>query len=356
MMGCVLLFLAVGWAGADLASERTANTVEIKMYPLSETEWPDKTPLFAAEIATAASTYCTTNPGECGSVTAFSTSDVGVSSVEDYSKSMYVNFYVDIPSAASSPFVLPTAAIEAITKSARDAIKTSTDAYVTYIEETYFGIPVDETTNSVIIPIAFLIVVAVAIITIGLVKWEAKKAREEKMLKREELRKSKREQKPKEEVVTPKLNGNKVRPKEFSTRRQQPVVAANRLPHVVLDEQRQETPREDDIQVQYTNVPSETPAERTIPVQYTNGTTRTAPNDWQPTTQPPAYAPATDNVAMETEAERMERKRKKKEARRAERERKRIAEEMARQRGDSDLGSDLSGPVINAETQQVGFV
>ncbi|XP_005102954.1 uncharacterized protein LOC101862051 [Aplysia californica] len=72
-----------------------------------------------------------------------------------------------------------------IAENARDEIKTSTDAYVTYVGTTYLGIPIDSTTNAIIIPIAVLIVLVVAVVTVCLVKWQTKKEREDRQLKRQ---------------------------------------------------------------------------------------------------------------------------------------------------------------------------
>jgi len=126
--------------------------------------------------------------------------------------------------------------VEAIIKAARDQIKTDVDVYVTYIGKTYLGRPPEETLNTVIVPIGVLVIVCLAILTICLVKWQTKKERQTRSLKRSSTKDYGGVDKAPDynilettsttfvsprntgSTTTPRSFGNKVTPDDYSTK------------------------------------------------------------------------------------------------------------------------------------------
>ncbi|GFO44843.1 DNA damage-regulated autophagy modulator protein 2 [Plakobranchus ocellatus] len=190
-----LLLMLVALLGSQFhvchsSAESDANSVEIKLYPASLSDWPTSTETtFASTVADQATVYCGASPAMCGldNGNTFGSADVIVHSKSEASRSLKLSVYVNYPqnsnvtSGGSTTQVLPAAALKEILKAARDAVKSSLDLYITYIGSDYYGVPPESTANGIIIPIAAVTVVAVGISTLIMVYAQESREKKEKL-------------------------------------------------------------------------------------------------------------------------------------------------------------------------------
>lgn len=171
------------------STESDANSVEIKLYPASLSDWPSSTEAtFKTTLADQTTTYCGANPSSCGldNGNTFSSADVTVHSKSESSRSLKLSVYVSYPtgsnvtSGGSTTEHVPQTAFKAILKAARDTVKANIDMYITYIGSDYYGVPPESKANGIIIPIAAVTVVAVGISAVVMVYVQESREKKER--------------------------------------------------------------------------------------------------------------------------------------------------------------------------------
>ncbi|XP_048781266.2 uncharacterized protein LOC125683830 isoform X2 [Ostrea edulis] len=201
MIYIVLALCMFFHADCDLATESEAYAVEIIIYRLTTDTWTAngmETTLSGA-VASAANTYCESNPETCGLTTcctsvsiSFKETDVGKVSgypLKDL-KNLKHKFYLKFPTgftasnSSVTEFVVVNSVLYEIIRLARTTFHTSTGYWVTWADETYFGIPATTQENQIIIPIAFVVLFAVIFLAIGLHFWNKKKQNEIRLRKK----------------------------------------------------------------------------------------------------------------------------------------------------------------------------
>lgn len=185
----------------DLASEQEAYSVEIIIYRLTTDTWTANSmeTTFAGTVASAANTYCESNPETCGLTTcctsvsiSFKETDVG--KISGYPqkdlKNLKHKFNLKFPTSSTvsnssvTQYVVVNSALYEIIRLARTTFNTQTGYWITWADETYYGIPATTTENQIIIPIAFVVLFLVIILAIGLHFWNKKKQKEARLKKK----------------------------------------------------------------------------------------------------------------------------------------------------------------------------
>ncbi|XP_052697016.1 uncharacterized protein LOC128175432 [Crassostrea angulata] len=182
----------------DLATESDAYAVEIIIYRLTTDTWTANSmeSTFSGTIASAANTYCGSNVATCGLETcctsAFKETDVG--KISDYPKKDLKNlkhkFYLKFPTGSTASnssvtqYVVVNSAVYEIIRLARTTFNTQTGYWITWADETYYGVPATTTENQIIIPIAFVVLFLVIFLAIGLHFWNKRKQKEARIQKK----------------------------------------------------------------------------------------------------------------------------------------------------------------------------
>ncbi|XP_076457307.1 uncharacterized protein LOC143291323 isoform X1 [Babylonia areolata] len=190
---------------ATQTSERASQNVEVTFYQLSSSEWSNSESSFKTLLAAEAASYCASNAATCGLTSGFlfTSSEVGVASgPTEESKSLKISFYVDFPTVhvvdGSSPttYVVNSAAVTTMLTNIRSSLEGAVGADITYIGSEFYSIDPDATMNKVLIPIAFIVLLAVIILAIALHVWNKRKEQEQKKkqraLEREKRKKTSR--------------------------------------------------------------------------------------------------------------------------------------------------------------------
>lgn len=185
----------------DLATESDAYAVEIIIYRLTTDTWTANSmeTTFSGTIASAANTYCESNVATCGLETcctsvsiSFKETDVG--KISDYPKKDLKNlkhkFYLKFPTGSTASnssvtqYVVVNSALYEIIRLARTTFNTQTGYWITWADETYYGVPATTTENQIIIPIAFVVLFLVIFLAIGLHFWNKRKQKEARIQKK----------------------------------------------------------------------------------------------------------------------------------------------------------------------------
>ncbi|XP_033727414.1 uncharacterized protein LOC117316757 isoform X2 [Pecten maximus] len=208
----VAMSLMVTLCLGDLASDISTNTVELEFYRLQVTDWDTNgmQTKVAAILASGANTYCSANPNTCGLVTcctgtAFKEINIGkdANSAVNEEKNMLFSFHITIPSGASlvsnDTYVLTSAIVIKIVENVRTDVYDSIGYYITWADETYFGVPTATNENIIITIVAFIVLIIVIVIALFLHYWNKRREHNEKMMKKIEDKKAKKNKKKEEE-------------------------------------------------------------------------------------------------------------------------------------------------------------
>ncbi|XP_061182989.1 uncharacterized protein LOC133191249 isoform X3 [Saccostrea echinata] len=203
----ILVFCMIFNADCDQATERDSYAVEIIFYRLTTATWTAQSmeTTFAGTVAAAANTYCESNVAACGLTTcctsvSISFKETEVGKVSGYPqkdlKNLKHKFYLDFPTGATASnssvtqYVVVNSAVYEILRLARETFHTQTGYWITWADETYYGIPAATKENQIIIPIAVVVLLAVIFLAIGLHFWNKKKQNQARLRKRIDDRKA----------------------------------------------------------------------------------------------------------------------------------------------------------------------
>ncbi|KAK3087335.1 hypothetical protein FSP39_004805 [Pinctada imbricata] len=197
----ILSFISIAYG-----DEVSDNTVELKFYRLTKSLWVANNfqTTFSGIIAEGATNYCTSNPSACLMTSCCSTNfkeqDIKHTSgyPEDQEKDMIHRFYIQYPGGANldpsasynNQTVLTSSVVIAIVTATREQIHTDIGYWITGADKEFYGIPPDDLSNSIIIPIAFVVLLAVIILAIVLHVWNKRREKAEKIQKKIEERKA----------------------------------------------------------------------------------------------------------------------------------------------------------------------
>ncbi|XP_060084030.1 uncharacterized protein LOC132563287 [Ylistrum balloti] len=204
----VMITLCLG----DLASDISTHTVELEFYRLQVADWETHgmQTKVAAILASGANNYCSANPNICGFVTccdgtAFKEINIGkdANAAVNEEKNMLFSFHITIPDGSSlvvnETYVLTSAVVIRIVENVRIDVFNSIGYYITWADETYFGVPTTRTENIILTIIAFLVLIIVIIIALFLHFWNKRREHNEKLMKKIEDKKAKKNKKKGEE-------------------------------------------------------------------------------------------------------------------------------------------------------------
>ncbi|XP_022325110.1 uncharacterized protein LOC111125484 isoform X4 [Crassostrea virginica] len=201
LISVVLIFSLIFNVHCDLASEQVAYAVEVIFYRLTTDTWTANAmeTTFAGVMASAANSYCESVSGNCGLTScctsvsiSFKETDVG--KVSGYPqkdlKNLKHKFYLQFPTgftasnSSVTQYVVVNSALYEIIRLGRTTFHTQTGYWITWADETYYGIPATTLENQIIIPIAFVVLFLVIFLAIGLHFWNKKKQNEARLKKK----------------------------------------------------------------------------------------------------------------------------------------------------------------------------
>ncbi|XP_069105539.1 uncharacterized protein [Argopecten irradians] len=211
-LAIALLSMMVTICLGDLASDISTHTVQLEFYRLQVADWETHgmQTKVAAILASGANMYCSANPNNCGlstccTGTAFKEINIGkdANSAANDEKNMLFSFHITIPSGASlvsnDTYVLTSAIVIQIVENVRIDVYNSIGYYITWADETYFGVPPATNENIIITIIAFIVLIIVIVIALFLHYWNKRREHNEKLLKKIEDKKAKKNKKKGEE-------------------------------------------------------------------------------------------------------------------------------------------------------------
>ncbi|XP_062583373.1 uncharacterized protein LOC134245129 isoform X2 [Saccostrea cucullata] len=207
LFSVVLVLFMIFGADCDQATERDSYAVEIIFYRLTTATWTAQSmeTTFAGTVAAAANTYCEANVATCGLTScctsvSISFKETEVGKVSGYPqkdlKNLKHKFYLDFPTgftasnSSITQYVVVNSAVYEILRVARETFHTQTGYWITWADETYYGIPATTTENQIIIPIAVVVLLAVIFLAIGLHFWNKKKQNQKRLRKKIDDRKA----------------------------------------------------------------------------------------------------------------------------------------------------------------------
>ncbi|XP_064597464.1 uncharacterized protein LOC135463930 [Liolophura sinensis] len=165
-----------------------ARAVEIEFYNIGLSEWNEHsyTRVFQSTLALRANAYCPSHLKECGlqewlADIPFRASDAVV--IDGYPAQLRSNVAINVKmqfntsmnTTSPTQTHLSSAALRTIIKNCRDALKVATESWIVRLDGEHLSPPPTTRANEIIIPIAFVALFTLIVLTLTLHYWRKRK-------------------------------------------------------------------------------------------------------------------------------------------------------------------------------------